>query len=163
NPDAYLLYVQAHDYADRADMFHDTTLKAEPLLEQAIKRDPNFALAFASLSRVESWPYHSFDPIPARRDKARLNADAALRLQQDLPEGHLALGFSYYYGDRDYERALAEFEIAKRGLPNDAQAYLAIGSIQRRQGKWTESTANLERAAALDPKNADILRNLCFS
>src|SRR6266704_2466975 len=33
NPDAYLLYVQAHDYADRADMFHDTTLKAEPLLE----------------------------------------------------------------------------------------------------------------------------------
>src|SRR6478752_2399755 len=75
NPDAYLLYVQAHDYADRADMFHDTSLKAEPLLEQAIKLDPNFALAFASLSRVESWAYHSFDPIPARREKARLNAD----------------------------------------------------------------------------------------
>src|SRR6476469_4539737 len=87
NPDAYLLYVQAHDYADRADMFHDTTLKAEPLLEQAIKLDPNFALAFASLSRVESWAYHSFDPIPARREKARLNADEALRLQPDLPEG----------------------------------------------------------------------------
>src|SRR5207249_899665 len=83
--------------------------------------------------------------------KARLNADEALRLQPDLPEGHLALGFSYYYGDRDYERALAEFEIAKRGLPNDAQAYLAIGSIQRRQGKWAESTANLEKAATLDP------------
>src|SRR5439155_11082210 len=87
----------------------------------------------------------------------------ALRLQPDLSEGHLALGFSYYYGDRDYERALAEFEIAKRGLPNDAQAYFAIGCIQRRQGKWMESNANLEKAAALDPKNADILRNRAVS
>jgi TolB-like protein/Flp pilus assembly protein TadD len=163
NPDAYLLFVQAHDYADRTDMFHDTLLKAEPLLDQAIKLDPNFSLAFASLSMVESLVYHSFDPVPARREKARLNADEALRLQPDLPEGHLALGFSYYYGDRDYERALAEFDIARRGLPNESQAYLAIGSIQRRQGKWAESTANLEKAAELDPKNTNILINLCFS
>jgi TolB-like protein/Flp pilus assembly protein TadD len=163
NPDAYLLFVQAHDYVSQRDMFRDMSLKAEPLFEQAIKLDPNFALAFASLSMVESWAYHSFDPIPARREKARLNADEALRLQPDLPEGHLALGFSYYYGDRDYERALDEFEIARRGLPNEPQAYLAIGAIQRRQGKWAESTANLEKAAELDPKNTTILINLCFS
>ncbi len=163
NPDAYLLFVQAHDYANRMEMFHDTSLKAEPLFEQAIKLDPNFALAFAGLSMVESWLYHASDPVPARREKARLNTDEALRLQPDLPEAHLALGFSYYYGDRDYERALAEFEIARRGLPNDAQAYLAIGSIQRRQGKWAESTANLEKAAALDPKNTNILSNLAYS
>ncbi|PYK36633.1 MAG: hypothetical protein DME60_14340, partial [Verrucomicrobia bacterium] len=163
NPDAYLLFVRAHDYFSQRDMFHDTSLKAEPLFEQAIKLDPNFAGAFAGLSMVESWLYHSSDPVPARREKARLNADEALRLQPDLPEGHLALGFSYYYGDRDYERALAEFEIAKRGLPNDAQAYLAIGSIQRRQGKWAESTANLEKAATLDPKNTNLLINLCYS
>jgi TolB-like protein/Flp pilus assembly protein TadD len=163
NPDAYLLFVQAHDYANRMEMFHDTSLKAVPLFEQAIKLDPNFALAFAGLSMVESWLYHASDPVPARREKARLNADEALRLQPDLPEAHLALGFSYYYGDRDYERALAEFEIARRGLPNDAQAYLAIGSIQRRQGKWAESTANLEKAATLDPKNTNILSNLAYS
>ena len=163
NPDAYLLFVQAHDYANRTDMFHDMSLKAEPLFEQAIKLDPNFALAFADLSTVESWIYHSFEPTPARREKARLNADEALRLQPDLPEGHLALGFSYYYGDRDYERALAEFEIAKRDLPNEAQAYLAIGAIQRRQGKWAESTANFEKAATLDPKNANVLFNFGFN
>jgi TolB-like protein/Flp pilus assembly protein TadD len=163
NPDAYLLFVQAHDYASRKEMFNDTSLKAEPLFEQAIKLDPNFALAFAGLSMVESWLYHTSDPVPARREKARLNADEALRLQPDLPEGHLALGFSYYYGDRDYERALAEFEIARRGLPNESQAYLAIGSIQRRQGKWAESNANLEKAATLDPKNTNVLTNLCYS
>src|SRR5438034_1924332 len=163
NPDAYLLFVQAHDYANRMDMFHDTSLKAEPLFEQAIKLDPNFAAAFAGLSMAESWAYHSFDPIPTRREKARLNAEEALRLQPDLPEAHLALGFSSYYGDRAYERALAEFDIARRGLPNESQAYAAIGAIQRRQGKWAESTANLEKAAALDPKNISVLINLCFS
>jgi len=163
DPNAYLLFVQAHDYANRTDMFRDTSLKAESLFEQAIKLDPNFSLAYAGLSMVESWVYHSFDPLPSRRDKARLNADEALRLQPDLPEGHLALGFSYYYGDRDYQRALAEFEIAKRGLPNEAQAYMAIGAIQRRQGKWIESTGNLEKAAALDPKNVGILCNLGYS
>src|SRR5438128_3180569 len=163
NPDAYLLFIQAHDYANRPDMFRDTSLKAEQLFEQAIKLDPNFAAAFAGLSIVESWLYHSFEPTPARREKARLNADEALRLQSDLPEGHLALGSSYYYGDRDYERALTKFEIAKRDLPNEAQAYMAIGAIQRRQGKWAESNANLEKSAALDPKNVNVLFNLAFS
>ena len=160
DPNAYLLFIQAHDYANRPDHFRDDSLKAEELFEQAIKLDPKFAAAFAGLSMVESWIYHSFEPTAARREKARLNADESLRLQPNLPEGHLALGLSYYYGDRDYERALAEFELAKRDLPNEAQAYLAIGAIQRRQGKWTESTANLEKAAALDPKNAGMLINL---
>jgi TolB-like protein/Flp pilus assembly protein TadD len=163
NPNAYLLFVQAHDYANQPDKFRDTSLKAEQLFEQATNLDPNFAAAFAGLSLIESWAFHSFDPTPPRRDKARLAADEALRLQPDLPEGHLALGFSYYYGDRDYERALAEFEIAKRGLPNEAEAYTAIGAIQRRQGKWAESTGNFEKSAVLDPKNASILYNLGYS
>jgi TolB-like protein/Flp pilus assembly protein TadD len=163
NPDAYLLFIQAEQYATGPDMFSDDSRKAEQLYEQAIKLDPNFAAAFACLSMVDSWAYHTFDPTPARRERARVTADQALRLQPDLPEGHLALGFSYYYCDRDYERALAEFEIAKRDLPNEAQAYMAIGAIQRRQGKWTESTANFERATTLDPKNASFLFNLGFS
>jgi TolB-like protein/Flp pilus assembly protein TadD len=163
NAEAYLLFVQAHDYFNKRDMVAGISLKAVPLFEQAIKLDPNFALAFAGLSRVESWLYHSSDPVSERREKARLHANEALRLQSDLPEGHLALGYSYYYGDRDYEHALAEFEIAKRDLPNDAQVYLAIGSIQRRQGNWAESTTNLEKAAALDPKNPNIVTNLATS
>jgi TolB-like protein/Flp pilus assembly protein TadD len=157
--DAYLLYVQAHDYANRPDRLRETSLKAEQLYEQAIKLDPNFALAFAGLSIIESWMYHSYEPTATRREKARRNADEALRLQPDLPEGHLALGYSYYYGDRDYQRALTEFEIAKRDLPNEADAYSAIAAIQRRQGKWAESTANFEKSVSLDPKNASVLFN----
>jgi TolB-like protein/Flp pilus assembly protein TadD len=163
NSDAYLLYVQAHDYANQPDRPHDTSLKAEELFEQAITLDPKFALAFAGLSQVQSWIYHSYDPTSTRREKARFNANESLRLQPDLPEGHLALGFSYYYGDRNYERALNQFEIAKRDLPNEADAYSAIAAIQRRQGKWTESTANFEKAASLDPKNANVLFNLSLN
>jgi TolB-like protein len=160
NADAYLLFVQARDYANTPDHFSDTALNAQRLYEQAIKLDPNFAAAFAGLSQVHSWAYHSFDPTPGRRETARLTAEKALQLDPDLPEGQLALGFSYYYGDRDYATALKHFEIAKHGLPNEAEAYLAIGAIQRRQGKWKESIANLEHAAELDPKNAQILSNL---
>src|SRR5258708_12060625 len=163
NPDAYLLFVQAHDYANRPDDLRDDSLKAEELFKQAIKLDPKFAAAFAGLSMAQSWLYHFWDRVPARREKARLNADESLRLEPNLPEGHLALGFAYYYCDRYYERTLAEFVIAKRDLPNEAQAYMAIGAIQRRQGKWTESTANLEKAAALDPKNSGILVNLAWN
>src|SRR5207249_10018674 len=47
--------------------------------------------------------------------------------------------------------------------PNEAQAYVAIGAIQRRQGKWAESTANLEKAAELDPKNSSVLLNLGYN
>jgi serine/threonine-protein kinase len=161
--EAYLLFIQGQDLANQPDQTRKSYAKAEGFFEEAIKRDPTFAAAFAGLSRVESGIYHYLDPTPAHRDKARAAADEALRLQPDLPEAHLALGFSYYYGDRDYNRALAEFEIARKGLPNEAQAYLAIGAIQRRQGKWTESTLNLEKAAALDPKNASVLINVGFN
>jgi len=166
NADAYLLYVQAHDIFNRTDRLRDDIVKAEGLYEEAVKKDPTFALAFAGLGMVENWMYHSFDPTPARRDKAKAAVDSAIRLRPDLPEARLALGFFYYYCDRDdqhYQRALDEFGVAQRSLPNNADVYLAIGAIERRQGKWAQSTANMEKAAALDPKNAWVLQNLSFN
>ena len=64
---------------------------------------------------------------------------------------------------RDYEGALREFAIAQRGLPNDAGVYLVIGAIERRQGKWAESTANLEKAVSLNPNDTWPLQNLFFN
>src|SRR5439155_10448039 len=110
--------------------------------------------------KLESWIVHDRENTPARREKARSLAERALQLQPDLPEAHLAVGFCWYYGDQNYDAALREFEIARRGLPNDSAVYLAIGAIQRRQGKWAESTANLEKAVSLNPKDAWPLQNL---
>jgi len=160
---AYLLYVQAHDFFNRPDKLAADLRKAEELFQGAVQLDPNFALAHAQLSHLESWIYHSTDPTPARREKARVAAEEASRLQPDLPEAHAALGYYYYWTQRDYDRALAEFALAQRGLPNDAENFKAIGAIQRRQGKWSESTANFEKATELNPKDSDLLLNLAFN
>jgi len=160
NSEAYLAFVEGHDLLTRPDRMRADTEKAEQLFEKATRLDPNFAGAFAGLAWVEDWMYHTFDPTPARKAKAYAAAEAALRLEADLPEAHLALGFYHYYCERDYQRALDEFAIARKSLPNSADVYLAIGAIQRRQGKWAESTANMEKAASLSPKDAFLLVNL---
>jgi TolB-like protein/Flp pilus assembly protein TadD len=160
NPDAYLAFVRGHDLFTRPDKLRTDTEEAEQQFERATTLDPKFAGAFAALAWINDWIYHTFDPTPARKEKARAAAEEAIRLQPDLPEAHLALGFYYYYGERDYQRALQEFAIAKKSLPNSAEVYMAIASIERRQGKWAQSTANFEKAASLSPKDSFILVNL---
>jgi TolB-like protein/Tfp pilus assembly protein PilF len=162
NGEAYLAFVQAHNFQREVEDFAKLK-QAEQLYERALQLDPNFALACASYSRLQSWVYHTYEPIAERREKSRALAERSLQLQPDLPEGHLALGFSFYYGDRDYIHALAEFALAQNGLPNEAEVYLAIGAIQRRQGRWEESNANLEKAVSLSPNETWPLQNLVLN
>jgi TolB-like protein/Flp pilus assembly protein TadD len=162
NGEAYLTFVQARDLQSNLEDWAKLK-QAEAPYERAVQLDPNFALALAGYSRLESWIFHSFDPSPRPREKARSLATRALQLQPDLPEAHLALGFSYYYGDRNFDAALSEFETARRGLPNEMEAYLALGAIKRRQGRWNESNADLEKAATLAPKDSWALQNLAMN
>jgi TolB-like protein/Tfp pilus assembly protein PilF len=160
NTEAYLAFLEGHDLLTRPDRLRADTEKAEQLFERATRLDPNFAGAFAALGWVEDWMYHTFDPTPARKAKAHAAAEEALRLEPNLPEAHLALGFYHYYCERDYQRALDEFAIARKTLPNSSEVYFAVGAIQRRQGKWAESTANMEKAASLSPKDSFLLANV---
>jgi TolB-like protein/Tfp pilus assembly protein PilF len=162
NGEAYLAFVQAHNFHREVEDLSKLK-QAEQLYERALQLDPNFALAAASCSRLESWLFHTFEPTAERRDKSRSLANRALQLQPDLPEGHLALGFSIYYVERDFDRALVELAIAQKGLPNEAEVYLAIGAIRRRQGRWDESDANLEKAASLSPNEIWPLQNLVLN
>jgi TolB-like protein/Tfp pilus assembly protein PilF len=162
NGEAYLAFVQAHNLSCAFEDL-EKLKQSEQLYQRAIELDPNFALAIARYSQLESWIMHTFERTPERREKARTLAERALQLQPDLPEAHLARGFSYYYGDNNYDAALKEFEIAQSGLPNESEVYLALGAIQRRQGKWAESTTNLEKAVSLNPKDIWALQNLAFN
>ncbi len=162
NGEAYLAFVQAHNLQDAVEDW-EKLKQSEQLYARAIQLDPTFALAIARYSQLESWIVHTFERTTERREKARALAQQALQLQPDLPEAHLAMGFSLYYGDNDFEAALKEFEIAQRELPNEAEVYLAIGAIQRRMGKWQESTASLEKAAILNPKDGFVFQNLAFN
>ena len=162
NGEAYLAFVQAHDLSCAYEDLTKLKQSAQ-LYQRAIDLDPKFALALARYSQLESWMLRTHEATPEHREKARSLAEQALQLQPDLPEAHLALGSSYYYGDNNYDAALKEFEIAQRGLPNESEVYLAIGAIQRRQGKWAESTANLEKSASLNPKDTWPLQNLVMN
>src|SRR6059058_281884 len=162
NGEAYLAFVQAHDLQCAVEDLGKLK-QSEQLYARAIELDPKFALALARYSQLQSWIFHIFDSTRERRQKARALAEQALQLQPDLPEAHLAMGFSYYYGDNNYDAAQKEFEIAQRGLPNESEVYLALGAIQRRQGKWAESTANFEKAASLNPKESWPLQNLALN
>ncbi len=162
NGEAYLAFVQANSW--HSSLEEVSKLKeAEQLYQRAIELDPKFSLALANLSILESWIYHTFEPTGVRRELARSYAQRALDLQPDSPEAHLALGFSFYYGDRDYNAALKELAIAERAMPNESQISLVIGAIQRRQGRWAESTANLEKAASLSPNDTWVLLNLAYN
>ena len=163
NDEAYQLYLQAHAMYSRPEETLDTLRRAEQLYEKATQLDPSFALAFARLAHIESWIYYLFDPTPERLTKARRAATEAMRLQPGAPESHLAAGYVAYYGDRDYPRALGEFEIARGGLPNDPSVFLAIASIERRQGKWKQSIADYEKAASLSPGDPIIIENLALT
>ena len=162
NGEAYLAFVQAHNLSCAVEDL-EKLKQSELLYQRAIELDPNFALAIARYSQLQSWIVHTFERTPQRREKAQTLAERALQLQPDLPEAHLARGYSYYWGDNNYDAALKEFEIAQRGLPNESEVYLAVGAIQRRQGKWADSTTNLEKAASLNPKDIWALQNLTFN
>src|SRR5437660_7379579 len=162
NGEAYLAFVQANNLGCALEDF-DKLKQSEQLYDRAVQLDPNFAVGLARSSLLQRWIVHNSDRTSERREEARTLAERALRFEPDLPEAHLAVGYSYYYGDNNYDAALREFEIAQRGLPNESDAYLAVGAIQRRQGKWAESTANLEKAVSLNPKDIWPLQNLTFN
>jgi TolB-like protein len=134
--------------------------------QEAVKLDPSFTLAWAYLSSAQSMHYWSgFDPSPARLAAAKDAVDRALTLDPNLPETHLALGYYRYYGERNFAGALAEFQQAEQGLPNNVDVIRAIALIQRRVGHWDETIAGLRHAVELDPRNIDaslILATTCM-
>ena len=72
----------------------------------------------------------------------------------------MALGLCLYWGEKKYDAALKEFELAAATSPNNAEIYNYVGGIYRRQGRWREAVASYERALSLDPRNAAIA---CFA
>ncbi len=135
--------------------------RALGLLDDAIKRDPRFAVAHCLVSRVHGELYwFGYDRSRARLTQAKLAADGALRLQPDLGDARLALAYYYYYGYRDYELARTELAIAHLATPNDAEVWDAAGAIDRRQGRWDDAVPNFEKARELDPRNSAVLWNL---
>jgi len=161
NAEAYRLYLQGREYWSRPSELRQDVEVAQQFYERALALDPNFALAHAALSQVHGRMFWlKYDPSPARAARQREEAEVALRLAPDLPEAHIAMGLAHYWGRREYRRALDEFAIALRGLPNDAYLYASIGWVHRRLGNWNEVFTAFGKATQLDPHRADLFREL---
>ena len=153
NPEAYALYLRGREVLDQAADIRAEVERGAGLYEQAIALDPKFALAHAQLAIITTSLFLVVEPREAFKIKARAAAEESLRLNPELGEGHMALGFYFDYVDRNYEAAAKEYETARRILPNDSVLIRRIGLMKRRQGHWREGLADLEKAASLDPHN----------
>src|SRR5712692_1326700 len=138
--------------------------EAVRLLDKAVKGDPSFFLAYYELAKAHDNIYQiGFDHTPARLALADAAIQSLRRLRPDAGETHLALAKHLYLGYLDYDRARQEVTSAEQTLPNNDDAFVLAAYIDRRQGRWAESTRNFERASELDPRNVAILQQLSLN
>jgi TolB-like protein/class 3 adenylate cyclase/Tfp pilus assembly protein PilF len=161
---AFDLFLQAKDvirtFSDAPDA-KEALLHGIRLLNEAITRDPKFALAYCWAAIAHDNLYwFNYDHSGARLELAESCVREALQIAPKLGEAHLAQALVFYHGHRDYARARDQLKIAQRTLPNDAQVCSLTGYIDRREGKWEDSLRNLQRAAELDPRNFKVLTDL---
>ena len=164
---AYDLYVRAKTLIATAlyvSPLEEGLSEAVRLLDQAIERDPNFALAYYQLAHAHDLIYFAgLDHTPARLAMAGAAIEAVARLLPNSGEEHLALAKHLYWGYLDYDHARDELKLAQQSLPNEPLVFVLTGYIDRRQGRWDDSTKNLERGVELDPQNPDVLQQIAAS
>jgi TolB-like protein/Tfp pilus assembly protein PilF len=160
---AYDLFLKGESQlrAANASLRRESFDQAIAWYQQAIARDPNFALAMARLAECRlsrHWFVETFtEPELA---EVKQTVEHALALAPDLAEAHVAHGLFYYYGYRQYEEALAEFGRGLQLQPNNAQALEYSGYVYRRQGQWLRCLDTLKKSLEQDPRNADVAGNL---
>ena len=159
NLEAYQAYLRG---LENSSSFELKKLElAERYFSRAVTLDPNFAVAHAALSENHSLMFHfDYDRAPQRLASANAAAQRARDIDANLPEGHRARGYFYYWCHGNYELALSEFSFAAQGRPNDPLIFTSIGLVLRRQGRWQEAIDALQRAAAMEPENHDTILDL---
>ncbi|PWB74349.1 hypothetical protein C3F09_04085 [candidate division GN15 bacterium] len=155
DPQAYDYYLRGKQYFSVARYKQAEIPLAENMFLKAIERAPDFALAYAELGSLYTETYWDGTiRTQSRLDSARIMVEKAMQLAPNSAEAHEAVGWYYYHGLRDYERALDEFSKVLRIQPNNALALASIAWVERRQGKWQEAIAGLEQVNRLDPRDA---------
>jgi len=158
NPDAFDLYLRAR--ATRDDWDEGSIRARMALYRQALEHDPRFALAMGELGREFVNLYWYTTRRDADRVEGRRWLDRALALQPDNPQLRLAMAEYHYRAHLDYDAALAELDLATRGLPGSAEAVALRAFIMRRAGRTAATLDALHSAALLDPRSEENIRTL---
>jgi TolB-like protein/Tfp pilus assembly protein PilF len=129
-------------------------------INRALELDPEFAAAWSLKAILLLQQFWFYDTDPATRDAAWNALQRGRALNSNLPELDLAEGFYYYWGFRDYEKALPFMQKASAAIPNDSRVHLARAYVLRRMGDWENTLAALQRANELDPRESSTLADM---
>ena len=151
NPAAYDAYLRGQ--AQSRLEGEDNIRAAQASFEEAVRLDPQFAQAWAALSRTHSLLYFHFDATPARRAEAERSLAEAARLQPDLAEVQLAGAYLQYWVRRDYTGALEMMRQLRTSWHNNAEVLEVMALISARLGLWKESLECIQHSMALNPKD----------
>ena len=169
NLKAYDLYLQAKLLVGDVKLnyafgnFEQKVHSAVSLLERAVQLDPNFTLAYCASAEAHDLLYLYYNPTSERRAFGDAAMNRALGLQPELPEVQLAFAFHLYRAHHDYEQARVKLTIARRGLPNDADAIVLQAYIDRREGHFQKAIQEFNEAVTRDPRNRISMEELAFT
>ena len=159
NAEAYRLYLQGQFFRDH--LAKENTLRGIECYEAALKVDPEYALAWAGLSRAHSDAAgQNWIPRQEGYDKARAAAQRAIELQPDLAEAYSALGWVLKSSEWDWKGADEAFRRALELAPGSTLAMNGAATLAGNLGRFEDATALLRRASVLDPLNVAVHRNL---
>ena len=165
NPEAYDAYLrglafEGRNYVSSSFFSDDPVRTAAGFYERAVQLDPNFVIAWARLSRADTVLYFNRftdASLAARGDAAKHALEQAQKLEPDLPETLLALGYYQFLVLREYGFARTTFSRVSKMLPGSSEVLRALALCARRSGYWDESIAYFEQALTLDPRNVELL------
>ena len=159
NAAAYDTYLRAIAIDNATTL--DTTKRVAGLHAEAVRLDPQFALAWARLAVARSQLYFNGVDLETNSGAAvKEAADRAISLQPELGEAWLAQGVYRYRVLRDFKGALQSYQEALRRLPNSAFVLEQMAHLERRLGQIDEAQKHYHAAAQLDPRNIGILLTL---
>ena len=159
NAEAYRMYLQGQFFRDH--LAKESTAHAIECYEAALKVDPNYALAWAGVSRAYSDAAgQNWIPHEEGYAKARDAAQRAIKLHPDLAEAHSAIGWVLKSSEWDWKGADAAFRRALELAPGSTLAMNGAATLAGNLGRFGEAIALLRRASVLDPLNVALHRNL---
>ena len=160
DPEAYQLYLKGRHYWDKRTP--ETLEKSRSYFQQAIEKDPNYALAYMGLAEYYG-VISDYAPIPAREaaPKSETYAKKALAIDDTLAEAHAVLGIDY---DEDWEWAAAgkEYERALELNPSLSRTHVLYGLHFSYLGNDEQAFVHFKRAVELDPLNLNATQNLAM-
>jgi eukaryotic-like serine/threonine-protein kinase len=158
DPEAYQLYLRGRYYWEKRTK--ESLDKAKDYFNQAIAKDPNYALAYAGLAEYY-YVLPDYTPVSALEllPKIRSEAEKALTIDPNIADAHSVLAGSYY-DDWQWDNAEREYKRALELKPNDAVAHYWYGIFLATLGRGEEALTQVERAVQLDPLNLHLNTNL---